>query len=76
MSAEKDESAVTIGFRGTEGFRWKLKHEATSRRLSVQVMLEQAVELYLKIPPDKLDEVRSYVAQWSPGKRRPKQKSA
>ena len=76
MSAGKDESAVTIGFRGTEGYRWTLKHEATSRRLSVQAMLEEAVDLYLKIPPDKLDEVRSYVALWQPGKRRSKQKSA
>ncbi len=28
------------------------------------------------VPPDKLDEVRSYVAQWNPGKRRSKQKQA
>ena len=55
-----------------------LKTEAPKRRLSVQAMLDEAVALYLSIPPDKLDDVRAFTTTWNPppGKRRSKQKQA
>ena len=64
--------SVTIA----ERIHVELKIASARRRKSMQDILGEAVALYLKIPPDKLDEVRTFVAQWNPGKRRSKQKQA
>ena len=70
------EKTTKIYFRGDEEYSWMLKEQAVKRRMSQQAMLEQAVELYLSIPPDKLDEVRLFVSQWQPEKKPRKQKEA
>ena len=46
--------------------------------LTVHAMLDEAVDLYLSIPPDKLDDVRAFITTWNPppGQRRSKQKEA
>ena len=66
----------TIGFRGSETYRTTLQRKALDRGIKVQKMLEQAVDLYLSIPADKLDEVRQFVSQWKPVKQPREQKEA
>ncbi len=49
----------------------EFREKAESRNVGVDELLVRSVDLYLSIPPDKLDQVRQYVAGLGSTKRKP-----